>query len=128
METAPGSRSFPLDPLLNGVVEHASDPVQRLALLMQEQYTTAITSREISDRLGMSPDYASRLFRRETGMTPRQYLNRYRVLQGQKLLLNTDASITKIATDVGFSDAAYFSRVFRKEVGLSPQVFRKSAN
>jgi len=60
-------------------------------------------------------------------MTPWQYLNRYRVLQAQKLLRATDDSVTAIAGAVGFSDPAYFSRVFRKEAGVSPKAYRNLA-
>ena len=53
------------------------------------------------------------------------YLNRLRILRAQEYLANTPDSITLIAMQVGYSDAAYFSRVFRKQVGQSPSDFRK---
>ncbi|MFN2243397.1 MAG: helix-turn-helix transcriptional regulator, partial [Anaerolineae bacterium] len=64
-------------------------------------------------------------FRKELGVTPIAYLNRYRVHQAKQLLSDTSKSITEIALEVGFSDSGYFSRVFRREVGLSPEAYRQ---
>ena len=75
----------------------------------------------------MSPNYLSRVFRRDTGITPWQYLNRYRVVQAQKLLLTSELSVTEVAQHVGFNDPAYFVRVFHKETGKAPRQYRKSA-
>jgi AraC-type DNA-binding domain-containing proteins len=73
----------------------------------------------------MSEDYLTHCFRQELGTTPVEYLNRYRVLQARRLLVESDKSITNIALEVGFSSSSYFSRVFRKEVGLSPEAYRR---
>ena len=74
-----------------------------------------ISRRELADAVGVSPTDVTRIFRRETGLTPWQYLNRYRVAQAQRLLRESDISVTEIAAQVGFNDAAYFSRIFRRE-------------
>jgi AraC-like DNA-binding protein len=65
-------------------------------------------------------------FRKESGVTPIAYLNRYRVKQARQLLTDTDQSITEIALEVGFSDSGYFGRVFRREVGVSPEAYRRA--
>jgi YesN/AraC family two-component response regulator len=53
-------------------------------------------------------------------------LNRYRILQAQKLLLTTEHNVTEIGAMVGFNDPAYFVRIFHRETGKSPQHYRKS--
>jgi len=73
----------------------------------------------------VSENHLSRIFRRELGISPWDYLNRYRIKQAKELLTNTQDSITSVALRVGFNDPAYFSRVFRKQVGQSPSTFRK---
>jgi AraC-like DNA-binding protein len=52
-------------------------------------------------------------------------LQRYRVHQAKRLLLDEKKSITEIAMLVGFSDSGYFSRVFHRETGMSPDAFRR---
>ena len=113
-----------LETALNSQLQQAGELVQRSATYIRAHYADALTRQGIADAVGVSPNHLSRVFRSETGMTPWQYLNRYRVLQAQKLLRATDDSVTVIAGAVGFNDPAYFSRVFRKETGMSPKNYR----
>jgi AraC-like DNA-binding protein len=73
----------------------------------------------------MSEDYLSRAFSQELGLSPWEYLNRYRIAQAKELLRHTADSVTVIGRRVGFSDPAYFSRVFRRLVGVSPSAYRQ---
>ncbi|MEZ4610686.1 MAG: hypothetical protein R2838_10640 [Caldilineaceae bacterium] len=79
----PVRRPGALDPLLDGVLQHGSDIVQCGGLHLGE------LRRPSHARGGRtawaSLNYVSRIFRRETGMTPWQYLTRYRVAQAQRL-------------------------------------------
>jgi signal transduction histidine kinase/AraC-like DNA-binding protein len=106
-------------------------PVQTSALIKQsvaylhQNYARALTRSEIADELGMSEDYFSRTFSQELGISPWDYLNRYRVAQARQLLQTTADSVQRIARRVGITDPAYFSRVFRRIVGESPTDFRR---
>ncbi len=113
--------------MLDRILINASETVRRTALYLQEHHAGAIERQEVAELVGISPDYLSRMFRQETGMSPWQYLNRLRIAHAQELLLSTTDSVTEIGSQVGFSDAAYFSRKFRIETGLSPQAFRKKS-
>ncbi|NJN54137.1 MAG: helix-turn-helix transcriptional regulator [Anaerolineae bacterium] len=73
----------------------------------------------------MSEDYLSRAFSQELGISPWDYLNRYRIVQAKEMLRLTTDSITSIGRRVGFNDPAYFSRVFRRIVGVSPNAYRQ---
>lgn len=108
-------------------LQHAGELSRMLAAYVAEHYTAALSREEISDALRVSPNHLSRVFRRDTGMTPWQYLNQYRIVQAQQLLLATELSVTEIAQSVGYNDAAYFVRVFHKETGKAPLQYRKSA-
>jgi transcriptional regulator GlxA family with amidase domain len=102
--------------------------VKRTVLYLQENHASPLSRREIADAIGVSENHLSRIFRRELGITPWDYLNRYRIKQAREMLAHTDRSITSVALAVGFSDPAYFSRVFRKQVGVSPSAFRDQPN
>lgn len=120
---------FPLPATLPGETGdlplHISALVRQAVALMREQYDEAITREGIAESLGVSANYFSRVFRRELGMSPWQYLSRLRVLRAKQLLTNTDMSVTEVALAVGFADSAYFSRTFHKEVGRSPLAYRR---
>jgi len=109
------------------VQQHPSEWVQRIAAYIAEHHASSLSRQEIASALQISDDYVSRIFRKETGMTPWQYLHRYRIVQAQKLLQHSNQSVTEIGAQVGFSDPAYFIRVFHRETGKSPQQYRKSA-
>lgn len=99
--------------------------VRKAMAYIHRHYVNPITREDLAHYVGMNDDYLTYCFRQELGMTPIDYLNRYRVLQAQRLLLDTDKSITTIALEVGFSSNSYFSRIFRRQVGQSPYEYRQ---
>jgi signal transduction histidine kinase/DNA-binding LacI/PurR family transcriptional regulator/AraC-like DNA-binding protein len=107
---------------------HTSALVKQAIAYLHQNYTRPVSRWEIAEAVGASEDYLSRVFHRELGISPWDYLNRYRVLQSKKQLLNTTESVGAIARQVGFKDQAYFSRVFHKVTGMSPQKYRDSSD
>jgi YesN/AraC family two-component response regulator len=104
--------------------QHTSALVKRMVSFLHQNYARPLSRWEVAKALGISEDYLSRVFNRELGLSPWDYLNRYRVLQAKTLLHHTSNSIRTIAHQVGFRDQSYFSRVFHKFTGLSPQIYR----
>jgi AraC-like DNA-binding protein len=76
---------------------------------------------------GMSPYHFLRLFQRELGLTPHQYLIRTRLRRAVALLRDTGRSVTDVALTVGYGDLSNFVRTFRKHVGCTPEAFRRAA-
>ena len=75
---------------------------------------------------GYAQDHFTRIFRREVGQTPGQYILERRVaVAAQKLVLG-DATIETIAEECGFPDRFYFSRVFARRMGVPPGNYRKA--
>jgi signal transduction histidine kinase/ABC-type sugar transport system substrate-binding protein/AraC-like DNA-binding protein len=105
--------------------QYTSMLVKHAVAYIHQNYACALSRQEIADAVGVHKDYLTRIFHRELGLSPWEYLNRYRIKRAKELLRSTHASITAIATQVGFDDPAYFSRVFHKEVGRSPREYRE---
>jgi transcriptional regulator GlxA family with amidase domain len=103
---------------------HTSALVKRALAYLHQNYARPLARWEIAEAVGVSEDYLSRVFSRELGLSPWDYLNRYRIQRAKELLRSTNDSIRSIAHQVGFKDQAYFSRVFRKQAGSSPNEFR----
>lgn len=108
------------------VSEDAQRLVRKAMAFLHQHYAEPISRQDIAHHVGMDEDYLTVCFRNELGVTPIAYLNRYRVSQAKRLLIETTKSITEIALEVGFSDSGYFSRVFRREVGCSPEAYRRA--
>jgi YesN/AraC family two-component response regulator len=100
--------------------------VRQAMAYIHTHYTEPISRTDLALHVALSEDYLTSCFRKELGVTPITYLNRFRVHQAKQLLSDPSKSITQVALDVGFSDSGYFSRVFRREVGVSPEAYRRA--
>ena len=100
--------------------------VKQVVAYLHQNYTQPISRKDIAAAVSLSESYVSQIFHQEMSISPWDYLNRFRIYRAKELLLNSTATITRIATQVGFNDSAYFSRVFHKLAGQSPQAFRQS--
>lgn len=69
--------------------------------------------------------YLIRIFKRELGTSPLQYINNKKVERAQLLLYTTNMPVKEVAYALGFSDHSYFIRMFRKMSGLTPQEYRE---
>ncbi|MBN1659881.1 MAG: substrate-binding domain-containing protein [Anaerolineae bacterium] len=106
---------------------HTSALVKRAVAYLQQNYGRPLSRWEMADAIDVSEDYFSRVFRQELGISPWDYLNRYRIVQAMDRLRHTNDDITTVARCVGFHDPAYFSRVFRRVTGQSPTAYRQQA-
>jgi AraC family transcriptional regulator, regulatory protein of adaptative response / methylphosphotriester-DNA alkyltransferase methyltransferase len=79
---------------------------------------------DIANHVGLSPFYLERLFKQETGNTPRSYLEKIRIDKAAHLLHNTDKSNLEICYEVGFQSTSNFYKVFRQIKNCSPTEFR----
>jgi AraC-like DNA-binding protein len=79
----------------------------------------------LARQLDVSPNYLSKLFLDEVGMTLGKYIKRNRLNLAQRLLIETSYSIDEIAKRCAYDTIFSFSRFFKKESGLSPSEFRK---
>ena len=76
---------------------------------------------------GMSVNAYARLFKGQTGFSPRKYLSRMRIEKACNLLHHSEMSIEQIAAACGFADRYYFTRVFTHTMLTSPGVYRKNS-
>lgn len=82
---------------------------------------------DLSRRVGMSESQFSRYFRRATGNTFTDFVNRVRIARACQLLMETDQYITNICYDAGFNNVANFNRRFLQVKGMTPKEFRRQA-
>ena len=79
---------------------------------------------ELAAHAGLSSFHFARVFRRETGETPHQFVTRLRLDQAAKLLRATNQPVLQIAMAVGFESASHFSVQFKRDYGVTPLTFR----
>ena len=84
---------------------------------------------QLFSKIPLAKEYVRKLFIKEYGVTPLQFLQAKRVEHAKELLSrkkDTNLRINEIALSCGFLDSAYFSRLFKKIVGVSPNAYHLS--
>lgn len=99
--------------------------VKKAIAYLNKNASCQISRWQLAEAVNISEDYLTRIFRKEVGISPWDYLNRYRIQLACKLLTQTGLSINEIAQDTGFQDQAYFCRVFKKVKGFPPGHIRQ---
>lgn len=94
--------------------------VKKSIAYLNKNASLQISRWQLAAAVNISEDYLTRIFRKEIGISPWDYLNRYRIQLASKMLTQTGASVNEIARDIGFQDQAYFCRVFKKVKGFPP--------
>lgn len=102
--------------------------VRQAIEIMNTHFSQKLTVQELAEQLHLNNNYFSKLFKRETGLTPMEALQQIRLEQAERLLKYTDLSVGEVAETVGFSDSLYFSRVFRQQTGKAPTAYRKATD
>jgi AraC-like DNA-binding protein len=98
---------------------------QVIQLMLQERHRP-ISLQEVAEKANMSKEAFCRFFKLRTRKTFTQYLQQLRINEAQKLLIETDLSISTIAFQVGFENLSYFNRAFKSILGITPREFRKN--
>ena len=91
-----------------------------------KNYNKNITNNILAKEFGFVPSYISRIFKRQKGSSPNEYLTHYRIELAKKLILeNPEMRVKDIADMIGFKEAYYFSKTFKRETGMWPTEFGK---
>jgi AraC-like DNA-binding protein len=103
------------------------DRVDAVVLRLTEDLTQPISAAQIAEELGMSESRFSRFFRRATGNTFTDFVNRVRINRACQLLAETDRLINSVCWEVGFNNVANFNRRFLEIKGMTPSQYRRQA-
>ena len=103
-----------VDPVIRQVIDYVKENMANPSLKIDD----------IAMEVGMSRSVLYSKIKTETGMTPVDLVRHIRLLRAQKLIKNSNETLSQIAYGVGFSDPKYFSKVFKKEVGMTPSEYR----
>lgn len=94
--------------------------LQRAAEYMQIHYAEGITARQVSDYVGIDRAHFSKRFAVRFGLSPGKYIQRLKMNEARRLLMETDYKLAEIAQLVGYPDLFSFSKSFKKAFGHSP--------
>lgn len=100
--------------------------IQQIKKYISDNIVSNPTREEIAARFFLHPDYLTRKFRKETGMTLSDYLAHERIRIAKDILINSSMPVSDIVSFVGYSNMSHFSKIFKKATGLNPLDYRKN--
>ena len=118
-------RNFKL-PVKETMIPWNTQIVDEIKNYIRNHLDSHITLQEISNKVYLSPNYISTLFRQVTGQTITQYILDNKIRHAALLLSNNELTLSEIAAKLGFYDQFHFSKVFKSFTGQSPTKYRKS--
>lgn len=100
--------------------------VRQAIFYIRKHFTEPVTLDKIADSILVSKSECCRCFKRAIGMSPFEYLMKYRIEEStRRMRTNPQESISEIAGSVGFNNTSYYNKVFKKFMGCTPTEYRK---
>lgn len=116
-----------IDPILqersNLLVDHSYQMMTAIEKKLADSKGN-ITLNECADELNVTPTYIWKIMKAESGKTFSEYQEEYKIEEAKKLL-QTNMSVSDIASELGYTNAQNFIRFFSKGTGLTPGKYRK---
>lgn len=91
---------------------------------IQNNYKNKIYIKDLAKEANLNPQYFCRFFKTNTGKTPVDFINQYRVEQAAKLIIMNDKKISDICFEVGFDNFSYFIKKFKEYKNCTPGSFK----
>lgn len=113
-----------MDPVLRVEYSQLSKITNKIIMVVKSDYRQPQTLAAIAQALDMSGKYIGRVFLKDTGIKFSEYLMAYRMLEAQRLIVNTKEKISSIANMVGYAQLNNFYSHFRSYFGVSPSSLR----
>ena len=93
---------------------------------MQQNYGQKLSVKKLAKIINMSESHFTRIFKKETGMAPMEYLLGVRLDKARKLLRAGAMNITEVSMNCGFNSISHFSSCFTKHLGLTPSEYQNT--
>lgn len=110
--------------LLFAHATHEPEAVRNAKIFIHAHLAEQMTLEAVAKAVNVSPFHFCKIFKRATGLTFTDFVNRARVEKAKRMLMKPAARITEVAYDVGFQSLSHFNRSFRRIASESPTEYR----
>lgn len=108
-----------------------ADVVGRIEQLLQDYFRSGLlkehglpTVKYLAEQVHLSPNYLSDLLKKETGKTAQDHIHYQLIEEAKTVLLQSGASVSEVAYELGFEYTQYFSKLFKQKTGMTPSAYR----
>lgn len=105
-------------------IETNKTVIQKAVDFINAHYCENITRKEVAASIFLTPEYLAKLFKKEMGVTVKDYINSRRIEKAKTLLLQKQPKVSEVAAQVGLDNFSYFSTIFKKFTGMTPVEFK----
>ncbi len=123
MQIVKDNRKFLSDQTSEGQPE--TNRIKVMLNYIHQHYPETLELKHIADSVNVSTRECLRSFHEFLGVSPMQYLIKYRISTSAQLLTDTGLSITEICVRCGFPSPSYFSKMFKRYTGTTPSEYRR---
>lgn len=106
-------------------VEVNDDRMQKVLSFIRKNLDKKIELSELSEMSCLSKDHFIRVFKKETGESPTNYIISRKLERAMLLLATENSPVKSISFNLGFEDHSYFNRLFKSRIGITPQQYRE---
>lgn len=103
--------------------------IKQAILFMEKNHMEPLTLEEIAASIHVSKSECCRCFQRSLGITPFEYLMKFRIFESTRKIMRGDEaakSISTLAASVGFNSTSYYNKLFKKYLNCTPTEYKKS--
>lgn len=105
-------------------IDQPGGMIESTKKLIHQKLTEKITLDQLSENVNVTTSYLCKQFKKATGLTAIEYINRHRIERAKALLSNKNTRIIEIAYETGFQSLSQFNRSFQRYAGLSPTEYK----
>lgn len=92
---------------------------------IQNRVSEPLQVEDIANYLGLNRSYFSTYFKKQTGMSPLQYIQTFRLTKAEHMLVTTNLPVSSIAYSCGYQKTESLIKIFKKHYGIAPAKYRK---
>ena len=107
-------------------IDYTNKIVQVTKDYLEAHYSEEISLEIVAEQVNISPQYFSKLIKKNTGFNFIDWLSMLRVKKAKELLTNSNYTVKEVCFMVGYKDPNYFSRIFKKRIGITPSEYIKN--
>ncbi|MEN8137528.1 MAG: AraC family transcriptional regulator [Bacteroidota bacterium] len=100
--------------------ESISEIIDKIRFIIRDNVESEIVMQEVAANFNIGYSYFRKMFKKYTGVSPKQYHLQLKIMRAKELLISTDKSVKEVCFDLGFQSTSYFSRIFKQKMGVSP--------